>query len=273
MVSPRTSWVPDTVDTTKPSAARAYDAFLGGGHNFACDREFAGDAEKVFPGVALACRANREFLRRAVLFGLRSGIRQFIDIGSGIPTVGNAHEVAHEWDPTCSVVYADNEAVAVAHSEMLLKDNEHAAVIRRDLREPQALLDDRTTRELIDFDQPVMLLMLALLHFVPDDDDPAGLVRQYADALVPGSQLAITHATAAARPDEMRSLEALYATSSNPATARTPEWITGLFGEYELVEPGAVYASEWRPDDNTIDRENYLFFGGVGIKPDARTSD
>jgi SAM-dependent methyltransferase len=264
----RANWVPANVDVTKPSAARAYDAYLGGSHNFAVDRQFAKDAEKVFPGVALACRANRAFLRRAVLFGLRAGIRQFLDIGSGIPTVGNVHEVVQEVEPSCPVVYVDNEPVAVAHSELLLQDNDRTGIVAADLRSPESILDHPTTRELLDFDQPIMLLMLALLHFVPDDDEPAELVRHYRDALSPGSHLVITHATGAARPDEMRALEALYATSSNPAVARSPEWITSLFGEFKLVEPGAVFVPEWHADSDTPDNpQDYIFFGGVGAKP------
>lgn len=260
-------WVPEGVDVTVPSAARAYDAFLGGAHNFEADRVFARKAEEVFPGVAMACRANRAFLRRAVLYGLQAGVRQFLDIGSGIPTVGNVHEVLHPVEPSCRVVYVDNERVAVAHSELLLRDNANAAIVQADLRKPESILEHPTTRRMIDFEQPVMLLMLALLHFIPDADRPEELVRQYRDSLSSGSHLAITHATRAARPEEMRNLEALYATSSNPAVARSPEWITDLFGEFTLVEPGAVFVPEWRPDGRTLTNpQDYIFFGGVGVK-------
>src|SRR5690606_36932678 len=166
MTEPVESWVPAGVDVTKPSAARAYDAFLGGSHNFEADREFARKAEEVFPGVALSCQANRDFLRRAVLFGLNSGVSQFLDLGSGIPTVGNVHEVAQAVDPQARVVYVDNEPVAVAHSELLLANNDNAIIVRGDVRDPDHLLEEST--RLIDFDEPVMLLMLALLHFIPD---------------------------------------------------------------------------------------------------------
>ncbi|GAA0518343.1 hypothetical protein GCM10011581_22740 [Saccharopolyspora subtropica] len=264
----RLDWVPDNVDITKPSAARAYDAFLGGAHNFEVDRRFARQAEEVFPGVGAACRANRSFLRRAVLFGLKAGIRQFLDLGSGIPTVGNVHEVVHAVDPSASVVYVDNDPVATAHSELILSGNDRAAIVQADLCTPEAVLDHPVTLGLIDFEQPVMVLMLALLHFIPDARQPAEIVRAYRERVCPGSALAITHATAAARPDEMRALEALYATSSNPAVARSPEWITSLFGEFELVEPGAVFVPEWRPDGATpVNPQDHIFFGGVATKP------
>jgi hypothetical protein len=261
------SWIPKGVDISVPSAARAYDAFLGGAHNFEVDREFASKAEQVFPGVALACRANRAFLRRAVLYALQAGVHQFLDIGSGIPTVGNVHEVVHAVDPTCPVIYVDNEPVAVAHSEILLRDNDKADIVQADLRSPAAVLDHPTTRRLIDFDQPVMMLTLAVLHFIPESGQPDKLVHEYGKNLSSGSHLAITHATAAARPEEMRKLEALYATSSNPAVARTPEWIRGAFGEFELVDPGAVFVPQWRPDGDTPQNpQDFIFFGGVGAK-------
>jgi hypothetical protein len=263
------AWVPADVNLQVPSAARAYDALLGGGHNFAVDREFARKAELVFPGVAASCMANRAFLRRVVLHLVESGVRQFLDIGSGIPTVGNVHEIVQAADPTCRVVYVDNEAVAVAHSQLLLEGNDNATIIMADLREPESILEADETRRLLDFDQPIALLMFAILHFVPDADDPASLVARYREALPPGSYLGVTHATADSRPDEMRALEKLYATSSNPAVARTTEWITSLFDGFALVDPGAVYAPEWRPDRNAVaNPEHYIFFGGLARKSD-----
>ena len=260
-------WVPAGLNLEVPSAARAYDAMLGGGHNFAADREFARKAEQVFPGVAASCQANRAFLRRVVQYLVKAGIRQFLDIGSGIPTVGNVHEVAQAADPDCRVVYVDNEPVAVAHSQLLLENNENATIVNADLREPATILEAAETRKLLDFDQPVALLMFAILHFVPDADDPAGLVAHYRDALPPGSYLGLTHATADSRPEEMAALEKLYATSSNPAVARTTQWITSLFGDFTLVEPGAVFAPEWKPDRREVaNPDHYIFFGGLAKK-------
>jgi hypothetical protein len=250
-----------------PSAARAYDALLGGGHNFAVDREFARKAESVFPGVGASCMANRTFLRRVVQYLVEAGVRQFLDIGSGIPTVGNVHEIVHRADPSCRVVYVDNEPVAVAHSELLLEDTDNATVIMADLRDPESILAADETHRLLDFDQPVALLMFAILHFIPDADGPDGLVARYRDALPPGSYLGLTHATADSRPEEMRALENLYATSSNPAVARATGWITSLFGDFTLVDPGAVYAPEWRPESDAVaNPEHYIFFGGLAKK-------
>lgn len=263
----RPAWVPADVNLQVPSAARAYDALLGGAHNFAADREFARKAELVFPGVGASCRANRAFMRRVVQHLVKAGVRQFLDIGSGIPTVGNVHEIVEAADPSCRVVYVDNEPVAVAHSELLLKDKDNATIVMADLREPASILAAAETRRLIDFDQPVALLMFAILHFIPDADDPAELVARYRDALPLGSYLGVTHATADSRPDEIRALEKLYATSSNPAVARTSEWITSLFGDFALVEPGAVYVPEWRPEhDEVAHPEHYIFFGGLAEK-------
>lgn len=264
------AWLPPEVDITIPSAARAYDAFLGGGHNFAADREFAQRAEAVFPGVAQACRANRAFLWRLIEYLMDAGIRQFLDIGSGIPTAGNVHEIAQRIDPAARVVYVDNELVAVSHSELILRDNPNATIVRADVRDPDAILNSPVTRGLLDLDQPVALFMLALLHFIPDADDPAALVGRYRDALAPGSYLGISHATGEARPADMNALEKLYATSSNPAVARSTAWITALFGDFELVEPGATYAPDWRPTPETsLDHpEHYIFFGGLARKPE-----
>lgn len=264
------AWVPTDVDLRIPSAARAYDALLGGAHNFEADRAFARKAELVFPGVAAACQANRAFLRRVVQYLVRNGIRQFLDIGSGIPTVGNVHEITEAADPSCRVVYVDNEAVAVAHSELMLQHNDNATIIRADIRTPESILDAPETRRLLDFDQPVAVLMLALLHFLPDSDDPAGLIAHYRDALAPGSYLAISHGTADSRPEDMHALEKLYATSSNPAVARTTQWITALFDGLELVDPGTTYVPEWRPDTHfdVPHPEHYIFFGGLAHKPE-----
>jgi SAM-dependent methyltransferase len=268
-VATASNWVPEGVDLTKPSAARAYDALLGGAHNFEVDRQFARSAELVFPGVAEACKANRAFLWRTVKYLVGMGIRQFIDIGSGIPTVGNVHEVAQRAAPDCRVVYVDNEPVAVAHSRLMLNGNDRAAIVQADLRSPETILNDHRTRELLDFNEPIAGLMLALLHFVPDSDDPAALVARFRDACAPGSYLVVSHATPESRPDEMRALENLYRTSSNPAVARSTAWIKGLFGDFEMVEPGAVFVPDWRPDveQRLVHPEHYIFFGGVARKP------
>jgi S-adenosyl methyltransferase len=246
-----------------------YDAFLGGGHNFAADREFARRAEEILPGVTVSSRANRKFLRRVVTYAVGQGIRQFLDIGSGIPTVGNVHEIAQQFAPESRVVYVDNEAVVVAHSEMILRDTPLATIIDADLRSPTEILSHPETQRLIDFEQPVLVLMLAVLHFVPEAADPTALLAKYRNKVAPGSMLAITHATGDHRTwAEGDGLVKLYATSNNPARGRSRAEIAQLFGDFRLVEPGAVYVPEWRPDEGEIEPhpERFLFFGGVGVK-------
>jgi hypothetical protein len=264
----QTDWIPPDVDLTVPSAARVYDVFLGGGHNLAVDRAFARRAMEVFPGVDQACAANRAFLWRLIRYLVEHGIRQFLDIGSGIPTAGNVHEVAQDLDARCRVVYVDNEPVAVAHSELLLANNPNATVLHADMCSPDTILNSPVVRDMLDFDQPMALFMLALVHFVPDSADPAGLVARYRNALPVGSYLGISHATGEARPDEMRALERLYATSSNPAVARSTSWITSLFGDFDLIPPGAVYVPDWNPTpEHTLpDPEHYIFYGGLARK-------
>ncbi|MGH3883323.1 MAG: SAM-dependent methyltransferase, partial [Pseudonocardiaceae bacterium] len=181
------SWVPYDVDVTVPNAARVYDYFLDGAHNFAADRVMASKVQQVMPAVRDAARINRSFLRRAVLFMVDSGIRQFLDIGSGIPTVGNVHEIAQRADPECRIVYIDKEPIAVAHSDLLLKGNDRAVAIRADLRQSAQVLGDSRVGDLLDFGRPIGVLLVAALHFIADADDPAGIVARYLDAVMPGS--------------------------------------------------------------------------------------
>ena len=188
-------WVPGIVDTSAPSGARTYDYLLGGNHNFEADRVMADQVERAVPGIRAAARLNRAFLARAVRFMVGEGIRQFLDIGSGIPTVGNVHEIAQKADPECRIVYVDRDPIAVAHSELMLTGNDRAAMVEADMRDPESILDHPTTRALIDFDQPVGVLFLLVLHWIPDDADPAALVARYRSRLAAGSYLAVTHMT------------------------------------------------------------------------------
>ncbi|MBK0870299.1 SAM-dependent methyltransferase [Saccharopolyspora sp. HNM0986] len=260
-------WVPEDVDINTPSAARVYDALLGGGHNFPSDRAFAREAERVYPGLGTSARANRAFLRRAVLHALDAGVRQFLDLGSGIPTVGNVHEIVHAVDPTCPVVYVDYEPVAVAHSDLLLKENRHATIVAADARDAQHVLAHPETTRLLNFDEPVMVLMLALLHFIPDEDRPADIVASYREPLAAGSMIAITSAANDARQDELAELTKLFASSSNPAVPRPKAWIAEQFGDFELVEPGAQLVGDWRPDERLDDeQQDHIVFGGVGVR-------
>ncbi|WP_460402465.1 SAM-dependent methyltransferase [Actinophytocola sediminis] len=259
------------VDTTAPSGARTYDFLLGGSHNFAADREMADKVERAVPGIRDAARLNRAFLARAVRFMVGSGVRQFLDIGSGIPTVGNVHEIAQQADPRCRVVYVDIDPIAVAHSELMLVDNERATIVQADMRAPESVLAERT-RQLLNFDEPVGLLFLLVLHWVPDEADLPALVARYREALAPGSYLAITHMTDDLQRDKIGAVAGIVASSRGDGQVfpRTRAEIGTMFGDLELVEPGLVPTGTWRPGgagDITDDPEmNELSFAGVAAK-------
>ncbi|HEX3649687.1 MAG TPA: SAM-dependent methyltransferase [Pseudonocardiaceae bacterium] len=259
-------WLPPDVDVSRPNAARVYDVYLGGAHNFQIDREFAKRAKDLLPEVISMARMNRAFLQRAVTELTRSGIDQFLDLGSGIPTVGNVHQVAQRINPDAKVVYVDNEAVAVAHSALILEDNPNADVVQADVREPDQVLTAEVTRQLLDFSRPVAVIMCTIVHFVSDEDDPDAVVRAYRDAFVPGSYLALSHATSYNRPD-VEGVRAAYSQTANPVTARTKERIQRFFDGYEMLEPGLVFTPQWRPDhpaDVGDDPENAGLYAGVG---------
>ncbi|MGO1049565.1 SAM-dependent methyltransferase [Crossiella sp. CA198] len=266
----RLSWVPKEVDVSKPSAARVYDYFLGGSYNFAVDRAFAQQLLAVAPTMPMVCRQNRSFLRRAVQHILGHGVRQFLDIGSGLPTTGNVHEIAQAAYPDARVVYVDNEPVAVAHSELMLKDNDSAVILHADVRDPEGILNAPETRSLIDFDQPVALLMVALLHFVPDADEPAGFMARYRDVLAPGSFLALSQGTEERQPPQVHAVRDLYNQRANRVTTRTSAEITSFLGDFDIVEPGLVFTPEWRPEspsDVPDEPELAGFYAIVGRKP------
>jgi len=263
-------WVPQGVDMTVPNAARVYDYFLNGAHNFAIDRAMADDIQKVMPAVRDVARIQRAFLRRAVLFMVDSGIRQFLDVGSGIPTVGNVHEIAQRAEPECRVVYVDKDPIAVAHSELLLQGNDRTATIQANLRDVEGILDHPQTKRLLDFDQPIGLLMLALVHFVPDSWDPVGLLARYGERLVPGSYLALSHTTGDGDPDGLAEAAQFYRNTSEPLYLRSHEEVLRLFIGFEVVEPGLVGSALWRPsgvgDISDSAEMNTILYGGVGRK-------
>lgn len=264
-------WVPQGLDTSIPNPARVYDYWLGGAHNFAVDRELGNKIKKIMPGIRDAARLNRAFLRRAVLFMVDSGIDQFLDIGSGIPTVGNVHEIAQRANPRCRVVYVDRERVAVSHAHLMLEGNDHATVIRADLREVDQIFDRPETTRLLDFDRPIGLLMLLLLHFVPDSWNPAGILSRYRDRIAPGSYLALSHVTADAEPTGLTEAVQAYRSTQSQAYPRNREEILRLFTGFDLVDPGLVGCALWRPEgpgDMSDNPEiNTLPYAGVGRKP------
>jgi S-adenosyl methyltransferase len=245
----RPEWAPDGIDIDHPSAARMYDYLLGGSHNFAVDRKAVERFLAVMPDMAVHAQANRAFLYRAVRYLLDAGIRQFLDIGSGVPTVGNVHEVAQRVDPGARVVYVDIDPVAVTHSRSILAGNSYAAVIQEDLRRPEAILRHPAVRELFDLSQPVGLLMVAMLHAVPEVDDPHGLVKRLTNELAPGSYLAISHGTADGLREMVETIAKQSAENRYPLSLRDRDGVARFFTGFELVDPGLVWLSLWRPDD------------------------
>jgi hypothetical protein len=266
----RPAWAPAGVDIDRPSQARAYDYLLGGSHNFAVDRELANGAITVMPDVAMQAQANRAFLHRAVRYLLDAGVRQFLDIGSGIPTLGNVHEVAQRSAPDARVVYIDVDPIAVAHSQQMLADNPGAVAIQEDLCRPEAVLNHPDLRAMLDFDQPIALLMLAILHAIPDRADLPGIVARMRDALPAGSYLVISHATHESLPEVWLRLAELSRRTPTPITPRTRAQVEALFDGFDLVPPGVVWAPQWHPDapedvgDEPERSSNYV---GIGRRP------
>jgi SAM-dependent methyltransferase len=261
MTADRPSWAPESIDLSRPNAARVYDYLLGGAANFETDREFADKLLEVMPQARTAARLNRAFLRRAVRFCVSAGIDQFLDIGSGVPTAGNVHEIA----PDARVLYVDNEPVAVTHSELLLRDYPLASSMSGDLTNPEPILATGT----LDFDRPIALLMVAVLHFIPDDTKPYEAVARYVSALAPGSYLVLSHGAERPTLQGREAVDELYKRSANPGVRRTPEQIKEFFTGLELVEPGLVWTPQWRPDSQDEvgdDPESSLVMAGVARK-------
>lgn len=260
---------PRELNVDIPSAARAYDYLLGGCHNFGADRAFANQLHQVVPWLPNIARLNRSFLRRAVKYMLSQGIRQFLDLGSGIPTVGNVHEIAQQAVPDARVVYVDYEPVAYQHAQALLADNPYATIIEADIREPEAILNHPETQRLLDFSAPLGLLMVGVLLFIGPQDRPGDLVREFRRPLVPGSLLAISHIADEDAPPERKAevatLVAAYADASEHVYVRTREEIASWFEGMEMVEPGLTYLPDWRPENDAEqnDPARQLGYGGV----------
>ncbi len=248
--------LPSSVDVSVPNPARIYDYLLGGNHNFAIDRETADRAMAAGQVNALPAMANRSFLRRAVRFMVDQGVTQFLDLGSGIPTVGNVHEIAQQADPAARVIYVDNEPVAVAHARRLLADNPNATMVAADLRDTEYVLTHPETVQLLDFSRPVGVLMVAVFHFIPDAADPAGIIRDYLAALKSGGYLALSHYTQDGYTPEKRERAraglAAYAPTQTQVVPRTRAELTALLGGLEMVPPGCVYAPLWHPDNEPV---------------------
>jgi hypothetical protein len=243
------TWAGEGIDPERASAARMYDYILGGGHNFAVDRDMAEQVLDINPDTRRHMQQNRAFLRRVVLFMVEQGIRQFLDLGSGIPTVGNVHEIAQAADPACRVVYVDIDPVAVAHSEMLLADNPNAAIIRADVARADAVLQSSRTRRLLDFSQPVGLLALTIGHYIGPAQEPFGIFAAYRERLAPGSYLAVSHVTNELTDNRADIVaDMLRKAKSNSVFPRDRDEVLRFFDGFELVEPGLVTTSRWRPE-------------------------
>lgn len=250
----RPYWAPQGIDITVPSVSRIYDYFLGGSHNFEVDRVAARVALKAVPGIPKIGQANRAVMRRAVRFAVDRGITQFLDIGSGIPTFGNVHEIAQSACPGARVVYVDNDPVAVAHSRAVLDGNADAAIVPADLRDPRSILEHPETQRLLDFDRPIALMLVAIVHFLHDDEDPAGIIAVLRDALVPGSAMVITHATVlGATAQASAGVQEAYNRTATPLLTRSREELEPFFEGFEIVEPGIVPLPYWRPDSPPSD--------------------
>jgi hypothetical protein len=267
---------PVGVDTSKPSIARVYDYMLGGKDNFAVDRGAAEMALRITPDGPKAARANREFLRRVVRFlATEAGIRQFLDIGSGLPTQGNVHEIAQQIDPGINVVYVDSDPMVLAHGRALLDDHQTVAVVQADIRRPEEIITHPEVRAFIDFDQPVGLLLLGILHHLNDDEDPGAVATALRDALAPGSYVVISHFQdpGAAHPEASRKaleVEKIFNQTLGTGRWRTHDEILGYLAGLELLEPGVVPLPEWRPgpDDEQFEQNDthHTFVGGLARK-------
>ena len=252
------------------NAARVYDLLLGGSHNFASDRAFAAQVRAAWPDAERTMRANRAFLGRAVRYlASQAGIRQFLDIGSGLPTMGNVHEVAQQAAPDAHVVYVDSDPVAVQHSRVLLEGTSTAAAIHADLCHPREILADPELRTLLDLTRPIGLLLVAILHFLPDEQHPAAPVAWLRDQLPTDSYLVISHATADGQGTEVTHAADMYASAMPSFQLRTHAEISEFFGGFELVEPGLVFLPRWRPDIQRradVKAEPVAGYGGAAVK-------
>jgi hypothetical protein len=256
----------------RPNTARYYDYLLGGYHNFAVDRKLGDQVIQIFPDIRLGALANRAFLRRVVKFLSQQGIDQFLDIGSGIPTSGNVHEVAQKINPATHVVYVDIDPVAVIHSRAILNDNPNADIIQEDIHNIEKILEHPTFKRLIDLRKPLGMLLLSILHFVIDEKELQRILGVIKANLAPGSYMAVSHyCTENAPAETIAQLSRLNSNTSTPAVGRTIAETTRLFEGFELLEPGVVTVQLWRPENpedvHIVQPERTLAIGGVGRKP------
>ncbi len=258
--------LPD-IDTSVAHPARMYDFYLGGKAHFAADRKAAGQVLTLLPEGRDMAVANRAFLGRVVRFLARNGISQFLDIGTGIPSPGSTREVIHGISPGARVVYVDNDPIVIAHTRSLLAGGGPVSVVHADLRDPEGLLGNPGVRNFLDFGKPIAVLLVAVLHFIRDREEPHRLVRTLRDAMPPGSYLAISHGTQDFSPERAMAAVRGYDEATAPFVLRTRDEIARFFDGLQLVEPGLVQLPFWRPEDEAAgDPETIWLYAGVGRK-------
>ncbi|GAA2574982.1 SAM-dependent methyltransferase [Actinomadura fulvescens] len=262
--------LPPEIDTTTPHTARIYDYMLGGKDNFEADRQVAAQVLQAIPDMQNTLRLNRQFLRRAVRYTVRRGVHQFLDIGTGIPTAGNTHEVAQELAPEARIAYVDHDPIVLAHARALMAGDGRGRTtfVQADLREPETFLAADEIRNALDLDRPVTLMLVAILHFIRDDEDPHGIVKRLVDALAPGSYLVLSHASLDPNPRQGAEGAAQWRNASSTMTMRSHPDILRMFDGVELVEPGLVvdWNPDGEPDDPALSLANVWGYGGVAIK-------
>jgi len=263
---------PPEIDTSRPHSARMYDYFIGGKNHFAADRETALRVLRESPSIRVAARENRAFLGRVVRYlAAEAGIRQFLDIGTGLPTENNVHEAAQEIAPSARVVYVDNDPLVLAHARALLtsKPEGRTAYIQADLRSPAEILDSPVVREVLDFSQPIALMLVAILHFVPDEWDPPAILRTLVDALPSGSYVAASHLVTDHHPDPAAVGRTMRDAGIPMQRRESREFAQLVFSGLDLVPPGVVLVSEWRPSGTGPGPTpaEVGCYGGVARKP------
>lgn len=256
------------LDPWQAAPGRMYDYLRGGKDNFAADRELGEQLLAAAPHLRWIVRENRAFVERAVAYCAEQGIRQFLDLGCGLPTTNNVHDIARRVDPECRVVYVDNDPMVVAHAQALMADcTTGVAAIGEDVRRPVEILCHDEVRRLIDFSRPVAVLLAAILHNVTDDDDPAGAVARFTEAMAPGSHLVLSHPTHDVLPTEAAQARELYRSTTTPLVTRSRNEICAFFAGLELVAPGLVFTAEWRPEQEVDFPGLSGIYAGVARKP------
>lgn len=261
-------YLPPEIDTSKPSIARVYDARLGGKDNFAVDRAVADEVNHAFPDGGKAARINRALLGRAVRYMATAGISQFLDLGSGLPSAQNTHQVAQAVNPAARVVYVDNDPIVLAHGRALLAENDSTIVVTADLRQPEEIVANPEISGFLDFAKPTGLILNAVIHHVLDEEDPFGIVGKYKETVAPGSYLLLTHFSNYS--EAARGLEDVLLRALGRGQLRDRDEIIRFFDGFELVEPGVVHLAQWHPDQpvpEPLTISELLYLGGLARKP------